>query len=190
MGFKPRGDDARPDRGLVPFARMLTGNKANILTFVYGPAPSKTWKEMEENPKKLGKTNGLWEAIFSASDAVLVDSATSKMKKISYLKNDFQLENSVANVKKEFVQTVPKKIGENDVDTILHTFFTNIASPEIFEGVCNPPGGDWSGISVLENKTEFRWLSLPRVSKTEAKRPDHVFEIFGLTEKPILLSVE
>lgn len=190
MGFKPRGDDARPDRGLVPFARMLTGNKANILTLVYGPAPSETWKEMEENPKELGKTNGLWEAIFSASDAVLVDSSTSNMKKISYLKNDFQLENSAANAKKEFVQTVPKKIGENDVDTILHTFFTNIPSPEIFEGVCNPPGGDWSGISVLENKTEFRWLSLPRVSKTEAKRPDHVFEIFGIEKKPILLSVE
>lgn len=190
MGFKPHGDDARPDRGLVPFARMLTGNNADIMTFVYGPAPSETWKEMEENPKHLGKTNGLWEAIFSASDAVLVDSASSRMKKISYLKNDFQLENSHRDSKKEFVQTVPRKIGENDVDTILHTLMKNITSPIVFEGVCNPPGGDWSGISVLENGIEYRWLSLPRVSKTEAKRPDHVFEIFGIEKRPVLLSVE
>ena len=58
--------------------------------------------------------------------------------------------------------------------------------------MCNPPGGDWSGISVLnkKNKIEYRWLSLPRVSQTEAKRPDHVFQIFGLSDKPILFSVE
>lgn len=190
MGFKPHGDDGRPDRGLVPFARMLTGKNADILTFVYGPAPTETWKEMESNPKQLSRENGLWEAIFSASDAILVDSATSSMKKIAYLKNDFQLGNSKNKIKKEFVETIPRKIGENDVDTILHTLMKNISSPIIFEGVCNPPGGDWSGISILENGIEYRWLSLPRVSKTEAKRPDHVFEIFGIEKKPVLLSVE
>jgi hypothetical protein len=36
-GFKPRGDDSRPDRGLVPLARMLFGNDIDILTIVYGP---------------------------------------------------------------------------------------------------------------------------------------------------------
>ncbi|MDY2844220.1 MAG: hypothetical protein SOT81_09600 [Treponema sp.] len=189
MGFKPHGDDARPDRGLVPFSRMLTGSESAILTFVYGPVPKKALNELESNPKNLGKENGIWEAIFSASDALLVDSATSD-KKICYIKQDFQLSNSSDFSVKEFVQTIPKRIGENDVDTILHTLFTNIKSLKIFEGVCNPPGGDWSGISILENGTEYRWLSLPRVSKTEAKRPDHVFEIFGIAEKPILLSVE
>lgn len=191
MGFKPRGDDARPDRGLVPFVRMLTGKNADILTFVYGPAPTATWKLFEENPVKLGSTNGLWEAIFSASDAVLVDSATSK-KKLNILKDEFQNKDFKPVDKNISVNTVPIKIGENDVDTILHTLLTQIKGIDIFEGMCNPPGGDWSGISVLDkkNKTEYRWLSLPRVSQTEAKRPDHVFQIFGLSDKPILLSVE
>lgn len=191
MGFKPRGDDARPDRGLAPFVRMLTGKNADILTFVYGPAPSSTWKLFEENPVRLGSTNGLWEAIFSASDAVLVDSATSK-KKLNILKGEFQNKDFKPVDKNIFVNPVPAKIGENDVDTILHTLLTQIKGMDIFEGMCNPPGGDWSGISVLDkkNKTEYRWLSLPRVSPTEAKRPDHVFQIFGLTDKPILLSVE
>lgn len=37
-GFKSRGDDSRPDRGLVPMARMIFGNDVDILTIVYGPA--------------------------------------------------------------------------------------------------------------------------------------------------------
>lgn len=191
MGFKPRGDDARPDRGLAPFVRMLTGKNADILTFVYGPAPRATWKLFEENPVKLGSTNGLWEAIFSASDAVLVDSATSK-KKLNILKYEFQNKDFKPIDKNISVKPLPTKIGENDVDTILHTLLTQINGMDIFEGMCNPPGGDWSGISILhkKNKTEYRWLSLPRVSKTEAKRPDHVFQIFGLADKPILFSVE
>ena len=191
MGFKPHGDDARPDRGLVPFTRMLTGKNADILTFVYGPAPAATWKLFEDNPVKLGTTNGLWEAIFSASDAVLVDSATSK-KKLNILKAEFQNNNFRPVDTKISVLPTPTKIGENDVDTILHTLFTQTKGIEVFEGMCNPPGGDWSGISVLnkKNKIEYRWLSLPRVSQTEAKRPDHVFQIFGLSDKPILFSVE
>lgn len=190
MGFKPRGDDARPDRGLVPFTRMLVGKDAKILTFVYGPAPKETWEIMENNPVQLGHTNGLWEAIFSASDAVLVDSATSKMKKNCFLKKEFQRREKNAKSQIELVSTYPKKIGENDVDTILHTLFTNIDGINIFEGLCNPPGGDWSGISILENQIEYRWLSLPRVSQTEAKRPDHVFQIFDINKKPIILSIE
>ena len=191
MGFKPRGDDARPDRGLVPFTRMLTGKNADILTFVYGPAPAATWKLFEDNPVKLGTTNGLWEAIFSASDAVLVDSATSK-KKLNILKAEFQNNNFRPVDTNISVLPTPTKIGENDVDTILHTLLTQTKDIEVFEGMCNPPGGDWSGISVLnkKNKIEYRWLSLPRVSQTEAKRPDHVFQIFGLSDKPILFSVE
>src|SRR5690554_728924 len=35
-GFKPRGDDSRPDRGLVPLARMLFGNDIDVLTIVFG----------------------------------------------------------------------------------------------------------------------------------------------------------
>ena len=58
--------------------------------------------------------------------------------------------------------------------------------------MCNPPGGDWSGVSLQTacRDMELRWLSLPRVSKTHAKRPDHVFQIFGLGGPPIILAVE
>lgn len=190
-GFKHGGDDARPDRGLVPFARMLTGKEADILTFVYGPSYKANWKIMEENPRKLGEKNEIWEAIFSASDAVIADSATSEMKKISFVKSEFSKQ-TPKQVIYETIKPSPLKIGENDVDTILHTIFTQLKSPKIkiFEGMCNPPGGDWSGISVLSNMFEYRWLSLPRVSHSGAKRPDHVFEITGIETKPIILSVE
>ena len=57
--------------------------------------------------------------------------------------------------------------------------------------MCNPPGGDWSGLSVLYGDYEVRWLSLPRVSEEiEGKRPDHVLELFGVFERPVLLSIE
>lgn len=73
MGFKPRGDDARPDRGLPPLARMLVGDKENILTIVYGPASNNTWERLKNNPEKL-YSNGLWESIFEVSDGLLIDS--------------------------------------------------------------------------------------------------------------------
>ena len=77
-GFKPRRDDSRPDRGLVPLARMLFGNDIDILTVVFGPAVKQTWKTLKENSTKLAKENGLWEAIINLSNYILADSATSK----------------------------------------------------------------------------------------------------------------
>lgn len=57
--------------------------------------------------------------------------------------------------------------------------------------MCNPPGGDWSGLSVLVDDYEVRWLSLPRVSEeVNGKRPDHVLQLFGVFDKPVLLSIE
>ena len=55
--------------------------------------------------------------------------------------------------------------------------------------MCNPPGGDWSGMSIRNNSCEYRWLSLPRVS-FNGKRPDHVIQLFGLKEKPVILAIE
>ena len=54
------------------------------------------------------------------------------------------------------------------------------------------PGGDWSGISILDRNriNEFRWLTLPRVSGKDTKRPDHIFQIFGLVDLPIIFSIE
>ena len=82
---------------------------------------------------------------------------------------------------------MPIKFNENDIDTAIHlTFHTN---EFIFESLCNPPGGDWSGISLIDNKgREHRWLSLPRVS-VDAKRPDHIFQI-SKSGKEYLLIIE
>ena len=46
----------------------------------------------------------------------------------------------------------------------------------MFECFCNPPGGDWSGISFFKSGKEYKWTSLPRVSE-HSKRPDHIFQI-------------
>ncbi|MEZ4903938.1 MAG: hypothetical protein R2822_20420 [Spirosomataceae bacterium] len=45
-GFKPRGDDSRPDRGLVPLARMLFGNDIDILTMFWSCRRKQTWKRL------------------------------------------------------------------------------------------------------------------------------------------------
>lgn len=62
MGFKPRGDDARPDRGLPPFVRMLVGPDADVLTIVYGPLSATHWAHLEGDFGML-RHNGLWQAV-------------------------------------------------------------------------------------------------------------------------------
>ena len=190
LGFKPRGDDARPDRGLPPLAKMLCDQDDDILSFVYGPAPQRTWSMLRSDPVALAKQNGLWEAIITVSDAIIIDSSTNSTRGEAFI-----IPQDLGRRKNKIVipaiKPIPNQFGENDVDTALHLML-KYQSGNVFEGMCNPPGGDWSGISVLSaNKvTEFRWLSLPRVSGKHAKRPDHVFQIFGRTRQPIIWSVE
>jgi hypothetical protein len=188
-GFKPRGDDSRPDRGLVPLARMLFGNEIDILSVVYGPAKSSTWKKFDDDYTNLAEENGLWQAVINLSNYILTDSFTSKkgpMGKI--IERDLQrkhkrIEISAANTNVAF--------GEHDVDTAIHSLFTKNNPKDIFESMCNPPGGDWSGISFFDQgeKTEYRWTSLPRVSAAKAKRPDHVIQI-NVGNELIFLSIE
>jgi len=188
-GFKPRGDDSRPDRGLVPLARMLFGNDIDILTIVFGPAGKQTWKTFKENTPKLATDNGLWQAVINLSNYVLADSATSEFGLLTSIINR-DLERK--NVKVVFNAAKPSGIyGEHDVDTAIHTLFSRQLSASIFESMCNPPGGDWSGISYLDfaDKTEYRWTSLPRVSETQAKRPDHIIQIHT-KNKEIFLVIE
>lgn len=176
-GFKPRGDDSRPDRGLVPLARMLFGNDIDILTIVYGPAKENTWQLFKKNPLKLPQINGLWEAVFNLSNYILADSDTSELGALTYLTNRV-LERK--NEKVIFNAASPTgQFSEHDVDTAIHLLFSNQEKYAIFEGMCNPPGGDWSGISVLDysTKDEFRWTSLPKVSAIGGKRPDHVIQV-------------
>jgi hypothetical protein len=186
-GFKPRGDDSRPDRGLVPLARMLFGNDIDILTIVYGPAGKQTWKTFNENPERLVSSNGLWQAVLNLSNYVLADSATSEFSVLTtIISRDLERK----NVKVVFNAAKPNGIyGEHDVDTAIHTLFSRQSSLNIFESMCNPPGGDWSGISYFNfvDKTEYRWTSLPRVSATKAKRPDHIIQIHTKKEEIFLV---
>ena len=192
MGFKPRGDDARPDRGLPPMTRMLIGSEVDLLTVIYGPAPIAHWDMLVNNPQTLAQQNGLWAAIMSASDAILVDSSTDNVTNSGFLRNQWQIQSISDLPVPTLVSQIPRRIGENDVDTVLHTVFAHFTQFRTFEGLCNPPGGDWSGISLLtpDKTKELRWLSLPRVSGPNTKRPDHVLELFEVTEKPIVFAIE
>lgn len=192
MGFKPRGDDARPDRGLPPLARMLVGTECELMTFVYGPAPASHWNDLALNPVGLASRNGLWEAVLGVSDGVLVDSATKPAgTPRGYLKDAW----AAVLAEEQMPLRVEAKVlslGEQDVDTALHVAFESLGSDVVFEGMCNPPGGDWSGISFRwdSNDPEHRWLTLPRVSAEGAKRPDHVFALFGHGEHVVCLCIE
>lgn len=175
-GFKPRGDDSRPDRGLVPLARMIFGRKVDILTIIYGPAKPAAFAQLQKNMSLLAKTNGLWESVINLSGALLVDSKTNKKSK--------NLGFVIDNIKKEavnFLLPASSEIptfGEHDVDSILHLIFSDSNADGVYESICNPPGGDWSGISIIDfsSAVEYKWTSLPRVSGVEAKRPDHLVQ--------------
>lgn len=191
-GFKPHGDDARPDRGLPPLTRMLIGHGNDILSVVYGPAPKTTWPMLKDAPATLAQRNGLWEAILAVSDALLVDTATDKITNHGFLRSHWEQVLAKSTTRTILVQPIPIRLGENDVDTVLHMLLAHYARDTVYEGMCNPPGGDWSGVSLQppDRSSELRWLSLPRVSGSGAKRPDHVFQFFGIASRPIILSVE
>jgi len=183
-GFKPRGDDSRPDRGLTPLVRMLAGENTDILAVVSGPAKQFTWDTFKTSPKQLGEDNGLWQAILNLCDYVLVDSKTCKEP----------LFHATAKKRQENrnVIVIPYCSGvtdysEQDTDTAIHQIFAHKETNGIYECMCNPPGGDWSGINVNDkNGNVFRWTSLPRVSPNQGKRPDHVIQFSGNT----LLAIE
>ena len=181
MGFKPRGDDARPDRGLPPFVRMLVGQTTEILTIVYGPLSGGHWNLLRNNPLAL-QSNGLWQAIMACSDGLLVDAKdrTNKHRDtvLAYPSAHWFSKITPNEATSILVHPMPKSFGENDVDTALHLVLAKIGEDLFFEGSCNPPGGDWSGISVISPsmKKILRYQTLPRVSQTQAKRPDHVFQ--------------
>ena len=191
MGFKPRGDDARPDRGLPPLVRMLAGENTEILTIVYGPLAADHWMLLREKPVEL-QNNGLWQSIMACSNGLLVDAKdrTNNFANtvLAFTEKHWLVDKAGGSVEGILVNPVPKSFGENDVDTALHLLFGRVGAGVFFEGSCNPPGGDWSGISVMTSESEVRYLTLPRVSADKAKRPDHVFQ--HLRDKALLIVVE
>lgn len=191
-GFKPRGDDARPDRGLSPLARMLIGDSTHLMTFVYGPAPVSHWKRLNDSAGKLAADNGLWEAVLRVSDAILLDSMTLPAGARRALLRASWTEARPQTAQPLRVIPAILSPSEHDVDTALHVLFASLGSEVVFEGLCNPPGGDWSGVSFVWSKDggEHRWLTLPRVTAEGSKRPDHVFALFGLGDSALCLCVE
>ncbi len=187
-GFKPDGEDSRPDRGLLPLTRMLFGYEADVLTIVSGPAKVAMWESLSQSPERLAEQNGLWETIINLSNALLADSAT-------LAKPILQVLNPVAPPARKIISfraaSAIQKFSEHDVDTALHYLFSNAKLSSVYEAMCNPPGGDWSGLSLLDwqTNTEYRWTSLPRVSGAKGKRPDHVIQI-NADGKTVLLVIE
>ncbi|MPQ30117.1 hypothetical protein E4V42_01510 [Clostridium estertheticum] len=201
-GFKPGGDDNRPDRGLLPFVSMLTSENVEMLTFIYGPINKDSLNLLDTNIIELARRNGFWRSFVSLSNYIVIDAPLLLPHKILSSTNEIRIINNNSNkdlylnsnqpIKPIIVPTEPNHYSENDVDTLMHTIFKYLI-PNSFEGLCNPPGGDWSGISIIDSMSstgnEFRWLSLPRVSQT-GKRPDHVVTLDYLLDKPIILTVE
>jgi hypothetical protein len=187
-GFKPRGDDSRPDRGLVALARMLFGNDISLLTIVSGPAYAVTWRTFHDDLAVLVRTNGLWQAINNLSDYIFVDSTTSQFGPLFRFTNR-NLIRQVANARFRSSND-PVFFSEHDTDTATHLLVSNQEDQGIFESMCNPPGGDWSGITIYERQTgdQYRWTSLPRVSGDGGKRPDHVIQF--VRDNPIFLAIE
>ena len=181
LGFKPRGDDARPDRGLNPLLKMIFNEEASIFSFIYGPATKSLWKMLNENIDKAKESNGLMKSILQISDFLIVDSVNypDKFNKFFYNINSFQ--NSL-NEKFHSSMTT-NKINEHDIDNSIFLFFRFLSKKTFFESMINPPGGDWSNIDLIDDKKNiYRWTNLPRVSGENTKRPDHIY-IFDTTDK-------
>ena len=188
-GFKPGGDDNRPDRGILPLIRMLFGEQAPVLTILYGPLLKNNYKLLTNNPKKLSKSNGLWQTIIELSNYLLFDCPIIKEdeNKSGFIVFHSTL-TTLTNIKYSFkkLDLSPQHFREDDIDSLFYLLFSY--ESDAFYGICNPPGGDWSGLSLIFNNTEYRWLSLPRVSND--KRPDHVIEFDINGQKPFLLIME
>lgn len=141
-------------------------------------------KRLKEDFNSAAGLNGLIEAVVTTSDFVLVDSANHP---------PFLLDTrSPAPVKRpdKNSKNFSVVVSEHDVDSVIHFMVTQPHRTEYFEGLCNPPGGDWSGISLQDsNLEEVRWTSLPRVSSSAAKRPDHVIQ-FRLRDSQYVLAIE
>ena len=142
-GFKPHGDDARPDRGILPLIAMLFGESTEILTFIYGETLESTIQKLDQNILSLSSGNGLWSAIVSLSDFIILDAPkipkntedSNIVRLIPNMENktfSLSLKNRTTNM---LISPYPTHYTENDVDTFIHTIF-NYIIPNTFEGFC------------------------------------------------------
>lgn len=183
-GYKPTGEDSRPDRGLCPLAKMILKDSARIISIVYGPAKKKTWKLLEKGLDVLASNNGLWQSIYKICDGVLIDSVTKAEPE--YIKIEQEPLVAQSELIIPYNSDYDVEHSEHDVDTAIHQILTRSG---LAECLCNPPGGDWSGINYYRRGNIYRWTSLPRVSEIGGKRPDHVFQQ-ELKDGNLFISIE
>lgn len=187
-GFKPGGDDNRPDRGILPLLRMLFGENETIITVLYGPLIKSNYSMLMSDKERLSKNNGLWQTIINLSDYLIYDCPIigENINKSGIEKMNHKAYYSCKNNSFEKLDLSPINYREDDVDSLFYLLFSYESNA--FYGMCNPPGGDWSGLSLKINEIEYRWLSLPRVS--DDKRPDHIVEFLCDSAKPFILTME
>ena len=156
-GFKPRGDDNRPDRGVLPLAAMLAGEDTQILTYIYGPISSTGFATLRDRPTEAMKRSGFWNVFLALSNVVLVDSPVTRAKGqyhwgvigSSDMKTQaLERSRSAGNLTFASVPIEPNSVHEDDVDAVLHTCFAAIPETLRFEGLCNPPRGRLVGTVV------------------------------------------
>lgn len=191
-GFKPGGEDSRPDRGLVPLARMILGDATDLLAVVYGPAPANLLGQVFADPLGACTSNGLWASVLTQADVIVIDGPKAPDLQNVALPTVTLTRHHASGLPAPPITgglaDGPDPVGEHDVDSVLHVLFSS--APSVFECMCNPPGGDWSGLNFAEQSTGriYRWSSLKRVSGDRLKRPDHVALL--LDDPPLLLAVE
>jgi len=210
-GFKPKGDDSRPDRGILPLIKMLTDDKIKILTYIYGPIHAEQFNYLVDTNEEIFN-NGLWRVLILLSDYIFIDThliiEREQRPDEKYFcfqtlefKNKFmnKLNKNHSNNNYDILSPTEYEIlftQEDDVDTFIHFIFAHVLKEICYECMCNPPGGDWSGLSIfLRDKNKIiRWLSLPRetnLHNSTQKRPDHVIQLKEkILDHNILLSIE
>jgi len=140
--------------------------------------------KMKNDLAAAARDNGLVEAARACSDVVVVDSVNAPPFVLMTHETG-----SPYSSQNQLSEPLPAMLSEHDVDSAVHFMMTQPRRPDVFEGLCNPPGGDWSGVSLIDaNGLEVRWTSLPRVSASQAKRPDHVIQFMGKYQ--YVLSIE
>ena len=171
IGYKPQGDDSRPDRGLCPLAKMILEDSCRYMGFIYGPAKSRTWEILKMGLEYLAMSNGLWQSVYEICDYVLIDSVTKDKPEFMIVEHEVMHHRDRFEI--VYHPTDSVEFSEHDIDTAIHQILSRSGMKEC---LCNPPGGDWSGIDFHDKDCIYRWTSLPRVSKVGGKRPDHVFQ--------------
>ena len=188
---------------------MVIKEKVDMMTYIYGPIIESNYKLLNGNLNKIAKASGFWKVILSINDYVIYDSKIISKEKdydkeylldTATIKDSLNVSNDTKLIQGKSFSSIPQEFHEDDVDAAIHYLFKHILGDTCFEGLCNPPGGDWSGISIIDENKEKRWVSLPRendnkvkssiVGKEVLKRPDHIIQLNNVIDKPVILSIE